>query len=52
MKQHIMDYAFRNNPLLRVNPLTTNVPYHIEMSQLICIVNQLTAFYMMWNIGR
>ena len=28
------------------NPLTTNVPHHIETSQLICIANQLTGFYM------
>ena len=25
----------------------TNVPHHIETSQLICIANQLTGFYMM-----
>ena len=35
-----------------VNPLTTNVPYHIETSQLICRANQLASFYMMGNIGR
>ena len=29
-----------------INPLTTNVPHHIETSQLICIANQLTGFYM------
>ena len=34
------------------NPLTTNVPHHIEASQLICISNQLTGFCMMGNIGR
>ena len=34
------------------NPLTTNVPHHIETSQLICRANQLTSFYMMGNIGR
>ena len=28
-----------------VNPLTTNVPHHIEISQLIWITNQLTGFY-------
>ena len=33
------------------NPLTTNVPHHIETSQLICNANQLTGFYMMGNIG-
>ena len=35
-----------------VNPLTTNVPQHIETSQLMCIANQLTGFYMMWSIDR
>ena len=34
-----------------VNPLTTNVPHHIETSQLISNANQLTGFYMMGNIG-
>ena len=34
------------------NPLTTNVSYHIETSQLICYVNQLTGFYMTGNIDR
>ena len=29
----------------------TNVPYHMETSQLICIGNQLTGFYMMEEIG-
>ena len=33
------------------NPLTTNVPHHIETSQLICIANQLTGFYIMGIIG-
>ena len=37
---------------LRVNPLTTNALHHIETSQLICIANQLTGFYIMTNIGR
>ena len=36
----------------KFKPLTTNDPYHIETSQLICIENQLTGFYMMGNIGR
>ena len=36
---------------VKVNPLTTNVPHHIETSQLILIANQLTGFYMMGNIG-
>ena len=33
-------------------PLTTNVPHHIETSQLIWRANQLTGFYMMGNTGR
>ena len=28
----------------------TNVPHHIETSQLTCIANQLTGFYMIENI--
>ena len=32
------------------NPLTTNVPHHIETSQLICNANQLTGFYMIWKL--
>ena len=35
-----------------INPLTTNVPHHIETSQLICRANQLAGFYMLGNIGR
>ena len=35
-----------------LNPLTTIVPHLIETSQLICIANQLTGFFMMWKIGR
>ena len=38
--------------LVSINPLTTNVPHQIETSQLICIANQLTGFYLMGNIGR
>ena len=34
------------------NTLETNVPYHIETSQLICNANELTGFYMMGKIGR
>ena len=34
------------------NLLTINFPYHIETSQLICIVDQLTGFYIMENFGR
>ena len=33
------------------NPLTTNDSHHIETSQMICIANQLTGFYMIGNIG-
>ena len=33
--------------MFKVNPLTTNVPHHIETSQLICTADQLTGFYMM-----
>ena len=36
----------------KIKPLTTNVLHHIETSQLICIADQLTGFYMMGNIGR
>ena len=36
----------------QLNPLTTNVPHHIETSQSICNAIQLTGFYMMGNIGR
>ena len=34
------------------NPFTTNVTHYIETSHLICILNQLTGFYIMGNIGR
>ena len=34
------------------NPLTTNVPHHIETSQLICSANQLTGFYIKGNTDR
>ena len=30
-----------------LTPLTTNVPYHIETNQLICIANELNVSYMM-----
>ena len=33
----------------KVNSLTTNVPHHIDTSQLICNANQLTGFYMIWG---
>ena len=32
-----------------LHPLTTNVPHHIEISQLIC--NEFTGFYIMGNIA-
>ena len=35
-----------------LNPLTTNIPHHVETSQLICNPNQLTGFYMIGNIRR
>ena len=35
-----------------INQLTTNVPHHIETSQLPCSANQLTGFYMIGNIGH
>ena len=34
-----------------LNPLTTNVPNHVETSQLIGIANHLAGFYIMGNIG-
>ena len=34
------------------NSFMTNEPHHIETSQFICIVNQLTGFCMMGNTGR
>ena len=37
---------------MKVNPLATSVSHHIETSQLICIADQLSGFYMMGNIGR
>ena len=36
----------------RYDLLTANVSYHIEISQMICIANQLTGFYVKINIGR
>ena len=33
-----------------INPLTTNIPHHIETSQLICNTNQLTGFYVMESL--
>ena len=47
---HVISSA--SNYDLLLNPLTTSVSHHIQNSQLICITNQLTGFYMMENIGR
>ena len=33
-----------------LNLLTTNVPHHIGISQLICSPNQFTGFYMMGTL--
>ena len=63
MLQNAMVTAFIGSELLRENQnqeckimllamLTTNVPYHIETSQLSCSANQLTGSYMIGNIGR
>ena len=38
--------------MMKHNPLTVNVPHHIETSHLICYAIQLTGFYMMGSIGR
>ena len=35
-----------------LKPLMTNVPRHIEISQLICNANQLTGFNMIGKIAR
>ena len=36
----------------KFNPLTASVPHHVETRKLICRTNQLTGFYMVWNIDR
>ena len=41
-------HTVKNN----LNPLTTNVPHHIDTSQLICNINRLTGFCMIGNNGR
>ena len=41
-----------NSLLVLFNLLTTNVSHHIETSQLVCIANQFTGFYMIVNICR
>ena len=38
--------------IVMLNPLRTIVPHHVETSQLVCIANQLTGFYMMRNVGN
>ena len=43
---YIYDIAVSVSCLFGVNPLTRNVPYHIEINQVIYITNQLTGFYM------
>ena len=51
--QKIHAFSHQQHPsYLVINPLTTNVPHHIETSQLICNVNQWTGFYKMGNTGR
>ena len=52
-----LEAKFGDDPLVVtliviLTQLMTNVPHHIETSQLICIANQLTGFYMIENIGR
>ena len=47
----ISSYSRLEITSIAINPLTTNAPHHIENSQLICIANELTGFYMMGNIG-
>ena len=45
-------HSIDNFLFFSLNALTTNVPHDKETSQLICIANQLTGFYMMGNIGH
>ena len=47
-----MNYKIWLLPSSAINPLITNVLHHIEISQLICIANQLSVFYIMGNTGR
>ena len=46
-----IDIKFYEAVQRRFIPLTINVHYHIETSQLICIANYMTGFYIMENIG-
>ena len=36
---------------VELNPLTANVPHHVETSQVICNASQLTGFHVMGNSG-
>ena len=47
----MFDDSFTDTRCYRFNRLT-NVPHHIETSQMICNAFQLTGFYMIGNIGR
>ena len=38
--------SFATKLLAEINPLTTNVPHHIETSRLICSANQLTDWFL------
>ena len=45
--------GFFSNGKYRINLSTTNVPHHIETTQLICSISQLTGFHMMgehWSL--
>ena len=50
--EHYSSFILNFLAQLILNPLTTNVPHYIKTSQLICIANQFTCFYMMGNIGH
>ena len=43
---------FRVDVCRGLNPLTSNVPHHVETSELICNANQWIGFYMIGNIAR
>ena len=42
----------RTEEVKQINPLTTNVPHHIDTCQLICTASQLNGFYMIGNTDR
>ena len=46
------DLLWATASVFTIIPLMTNVLHHRETGQSICIVNQLTGFYMMGNMGR